>query len=90
MVKIAFFDTKPYDLPEFEKQGRECGIEFKFLEPRLDSDTVSLARGCDGVCAFVNDTVDAHVIDALAADGIGLVAMRCSGYNNVDLARARG
>jgi D-lactate dehydrogenase len=90
MVKIAFFDTKPYDLPEFEKQGRERGIEFKFLEPRLDSDTVSLARGCDGVCAFVNDTVDARVIDALAADGIGLVAMRCSGYNNVDLARARG
>ena len=90
MKKIAFFDTKPYDLPEFERQGREKGIEFKFLEPRLNVDTVSLARGCDGVCAFVNDSVDAAVIDALAADSVSLIAMRCSGYNNVDVAHARG
>ncbi len=87
-MKIAFFDTKPYDLTYFEPQGREAGVEFKFYETKLNENTVSLARGCDGVCAFVNDTVNAAVIDALADMNIPVLALRCAGFNNVDLRHA--
>lgn len=90
MKRIAFFDTKSYDLPTFEKYGREAGIEFKFLESKLNEDTVGLARGYDGVCAFVNDTVNAAVIDTLVSFGIGMVALRSAGYNHVDIDHARG
>ncbi len=88
MIKFAFFDTKPYDLENFKKYGREAGVEFKFFDSRLGIDTADLARGCDGVCVFVNDTVTREVIDLLAERGCRLIALRCSGYNNVDLAYA--
>ncbi len=84
-MKIAFFDTKPYDLTYFEPMGEAAGIQFKFYETKLNENTVSLARGCDGVCAFVNDTVSALVIDALVAMGIKILALRCAGFNNVDI-----
>ena len=90
MKKFAFFDAKSYDLLMFEKYGREAGVNFKYLEPKLNEDTVKLARGYDGVCSFVNDTLNASVIDSLADYGIKLVALRCSGYNNVDVAHANG
>ena len=51
MMKIAFFDTKPYDKPSFDKFGAENGVTFKYFETKLNEDTVDLARGCDGVCA---------------------------------------
>ncbi len=89
-MKIAFFDTKPYDVPGFEKYGKEHGIEFKFYESKLNEDTVSLANGADGVCVFVNDTVNAAVIDRLYEMGVKIVALRCAGYNNVDLHNAYG
>lgn len=89
-MKYAFFDTKPYDIPSFEKYGSEKGIEFKFFETKLNRDTASLAKGCDGVCVFVNDTVDAEVIDKLCSMGVKAVALRCAGYNNVDVKRAFG
>ena len=89
-IKIALFDTKIYDKPAFERAGAENGIEFKFFETHLDIDTVGLARGFDGVCVFVNDKVDAGVIDALTEEGVKLVALRCAGYNNVDLSHAFG
>ena len=89
-MKIAFFDTKPYDLTYFEPMGKEAGIEFLFYETKLNERTVGLARGCDGVCAFVNDTVNAAVIDALYDMGITLLAMRCAGFNNVDIKHAQG
>jgi len=89
-MRVAFFDTKQYDIPSFEKYGKENGIEFKFLEARLNEDTVELARDCDAVCVFVNDTVNAAVIDRLYEFGIRLIALRCAGYNNVDLTRAYG
>ncbi len=90
MIKFAFFDTKPYDRAKFEEYGKAAGISFKFYESKLNEDTAELARGCDGVCVFVNDTVNATVIDSLADQGIKILALRCSGYNNVDLAHARG
>lgn len=85
-MNVAFFDAKPYDIPSFEKYGRECGITFKFYETKLTEDTVALARGCAGICVFVNDEVSAPVIDRLLTAGCRFIALRCAGYNNVDLA----
>lgn len=89
-MKIAFFDTKPYDKPAFEKYGNEYGVKFKYFETKLNEDTVELARGFDGVCAFVNDTVDAKVIDKLNEMGVNVLALRCAGFNNVDMRYAYG
>ena len=89
-MKIAFFDTKAYDRPSFEQYGEEYGVSFTFFETKLNETTAELTRGYDGVCAFVNDTVNGAVIDTLAANGVKVLAMRCAGYNNVDLSHARG
>ncbi len=87
-MKIAFFDTKPYDTAFFEKSGKEHGIHYKFFETKLTEDTAELARGYDGVCIFVNDTANAAVIDKLCENGIKLIALRCAGFNNVDVKHA--
>ena len=89
-MKIAFFDTKPYDKPAFDRYGAENGIEFKYFETKLGPDTVELAHGFDGVCVFVNDTVNAPVIDRLVELGVRVVALRCAGFNNVDTKHAFG
>jgi len=89
-MKFAFFDTKPYDIPAFERYGKEYGVEFKYYETKLNSDTVELASGYDGICAFVNDTLDAEVIDRMYRLGIKVVALRCAGFNNVDMRHAYG
>jgi D-lactate dehydrogenase len=89
-IKIAFFDTKPYDIPSFEKYGKEYGIEFKYFETKLTEDTAGLAKGFNGVCAFVNDTVDEAVIDQLCGLGVKVLALRCAGFNNVDVKAAFG
>ena len=89
-MKIAFFDAKPYDLPSFTRYAEAAGLEIKFLEAKLSEDTVGLADGFDGVCVFVNDTVSAPIIDRLAEMGVGIVALRCAGYNNVDVRHAAG
>ena len=90
MIKVAFFDTKEYDRPSFERYGAEHDIEFRFLETKLNEDTVELASGCDAVCVFVNDTVNEAVIDGLYKRGIKLIALRSAGYNNVDVRAAFG
>ena len=89
-MKIAFFDTKPYDKPSFEKFGGKEGFPFKYFETKLNEDTVDLAKGCDAVCVFVNDTVNAAVIDKLSEMGVKIVALRCAGFNNVDMKHAYG
>ncbi|MBN1863782.1 MAG: 2-hydroxyacid dehydrogenase [Victivallales bacterium] len=88
--RIAFFDTKPYDKRSFEENNEGFGFEFGFFETHLESSTASLCEGFDGVCAFVNDTVDAEVIETLSRHKIGVVALRCAGYNNVDFQAAYG
>lgn len=88
-MKIAFFDTKPYDKIYFEPLSKKFGHEIKFFEDKLNEDTAVLAKGNECVCAFVNDTVNANVIDTLHKIGVKLIAMRCSGYNNVDLTAAK-
>ena len=89
-MKIAFFDAKPYDKPSFDAYGKEHGVTFKYYETKLNEDTAELAKGYDGVCVFVNDTVDAAVIDRLQALGVKHVALRCAGFNNVDMKYAFG
>lgn len=89
-MKVAFFDTKPYDMPSFEKFGKENDICFKFYETKLNEDTAELAKDCEAACVFVNDTVNAAVIDRLCSLGVKVLALRCAGYNNVDINYAMG
>ena len=90
MIQVAFYDTKEYDKPSFEQYGSQHGVQFRFLETKLNEDTVELARGCDAVCVFVNDTVNAAVIERLHEYGVKLIALRSAGYNNVDVRAAFG
>ena len=89
-MKIAFFDTKPYDRPAFESLCAEKDIDITFYESGLNADTAALAKGADAVCVFVNDDLSAKVIDRLHAEGVKLIALRCAGYNNVDIRHAYG
>ena len=90
MLKLAMFDAKPYDRPAFERYAAEQDMDVKFFESKLTEDTVSLSAGFDAVIPFVNDVVTAPVIDALCRQGVRLIAMRCAGYNNVDVPAAQG
>lgn len=89
-MKLAFFDAKPYDKAAFDGYAKECGVTIKYFEAKLNEDTVELATGYDAVCVFVNDTVNAAVIDRLVALGVRIVALRCAGFNNVDVKYAFG
>lgn len=86
---VAFFDAKAYDRESFSRFSDE-NISIRFFENKLNEDTVSMAACCDAVCAFVNDTINKEVIEKLASYGVGVIAMRCAGYNNVDLKAAAG
>ena len=89
-MKIAFFDTKPYDKESFSAETENKDIKIKYFETKLNEDTVELAHGFDAVCVFVNDTVNRAVIDKLCEMGVGVVALRCAGFNNVDMKYAFG
>jgi D-lactate dehydrogenase len=86
-VRVTVFSTKPYEQPSFEAANRGRH-RLDYLEPRLDATTVGLAEGGDAVCVFVNDVLDAAVVDRLHRLGAGAIALRCAGYNNVDLGAA--
>ena len=86
-MNIAFFSTQPYDKEYFERHNKQHQITF--FEAPLNEQTVNLAKGCNAICAFVNDKLNAAVIKALAGLGIKLIAQRCAGFNNVDLAAAK-
>lgn len=87
-MKIVLFSTKPYDKIWFEPLSGQYGMEVKFLEPKLDEDTVFMANGSELVCAFVNDVLNENVIAELKKLNIKGILMRCAGYNNVDLKAA--
>jgi len=87
-MRVAVFGTKTYDRQSLEAANTRFGHALTFLEPRLDADTLPLAHGFPAVCVFVNDLVDAAVLEALQAGGTRVVALRCAGHNNVDLAAA--
>jgi len=86
-MQIAVFSTKPHDR-RFLAAANARGHRLAFLEPRLGPETLPLAAGADAVCAFVNDDLSAPVIAGLAAQGTRLVALRCAGFNQVDLGAA--
>lgn len=88
-MKVAVFDTKSYDKQSLEQYQNMEDIVFKFFEAKLTADTARLAKGYDAVCVFVNDTVDDKVIAKLAKYGVKTIALRCAGYNNVNLEVAR-
>lgn len=85
-MKIAFFSTQPYDKEYFERYNKRH--EILFFEARLNEQTVNLATGCDAICSFVNDQLNATVIKALKQIGIKIIAQRCAGFNNVDVVAA--
>ncbi len=89
-MKIAFFDTKTYDRESFAPYEGQNGLQFKYFETKLNLDTAELAAGCECVCIFVNDTADKAVIDRLYELGVRMIALRCAGYNNVDMKAAFG
>ncbi len=86
-MKIAFFSTQPYDKEYFERFNNQHQIAF--FDAPLNEQTVNLAKGSETICAFVNDKLNATVIKALADMGVKLIAQRCAGFNNVDLAAAK-
>lgn len=88
-MKVAVFSTKPYDKEFLGKANQEYGHELQFFSPSLDSETVILAEGCEAICVFVNDRLDRKIIETLKQQGVGLIALRCAGYNNVDLDTAQ-
>ena len=84
-IRIAFFDAKDYDINSFENAKPNDNYEIKFFETKLSVDTAKLSKGYDVVCVFVNDTINESVIDTLCDNGVSLIALRCAGYNNVDI-----
>lgn len=87
-MKVAVFSTQSYDRIYLDaaNQGQH---EFHYFEPHLSPETWSIAKGYEGICVFVNDKVTADVIEHLHAHGLKLIALRCAGFNNVDLTRAK-
>lgn len=85
MITIGFYDAKPYDIEYFNLINEQYGFKIKYIEARLNENTAMLSCDCDAVCAFVSDDVSAEVIERLCSVGVKLIAMRCAGYNNVDI-----
>lgn len=88
-MRIAFFDTHRFEQEYFERANQALGHELIFLAPRLEQRTAVLATGCDAVCCFVNDHLDAAALRALNDLGVRIVALRCAGYNQLDLGAAQ-
>ena len=88
--KIAFFGAKPYDIASFDKVNEKYNYDIRYYKGHLNPNNVVLTQGVDAVCIFVNDTADATVIDAMVDNGVKLLALRCAGFNNVDLKAAKG
>lgn len=89
-MQIAFYDTKPYDRIWFDPLAEQYGYTIKYFDHRLNIDTAVLSQGYDVVCVFVNDDVSEQVIARLHENGVKLLALRCAGYNNVDINAAQG
>lgn len=88
-MTCAVFDTKPYDREFLAQAASGTDLDLRFLDFRLGLETVFSVEGAESVCVFVNDRVDRPVIEALAKKGIRHIALRCAGFNHVDLAAAK-
>ncbi|WP_315972403.1 2-hydroxyacid dehydrogenase [Vibrio gallicus] len=89
MINIAFFSTKSYDEQAFKAAKADRNYQYHFFDFQLTDKTAKLAKGCEVVCAFVNDDLSKPVLEQLAIRGVKMVAMRCAGFNNVDLDAAK-
>lgn len=89
MMRIAFFNTKRYDQIYFDLVNKNYGFELVYFETRLTPETANLASGFDSVCVFVNDILSKKTLETLQKKGIKLIALRCAGFNNVDLVTAK-
>ena len=89
VIAAAVFDTKPYDRQALQQASADHGIEWHFLEFRLTEDSASAAKNVRAVCVFVNDQLNRPCLEVLAGLGVELVALRCAGFNNVDVGAAR-
>ena len=87
-MNVVFFSSKVYDQQFFTAANQSFGFDLKFLEVSLNSNTAALAKGLDVVCVFVNDVVSPEVLQALSEQGVKLIALRCAGFNNVNLKAA--
>jgi D-lactate dehydrogenase len=88
-MRVAFFSTKPYERLHFDRANHGQGLDLEYFEVRLDAQSALLAKGFPAVCVFVNDRLNAAALRILAEGGVRTIALRCAGYNNVDLAVAR-
>ncbi|WP_411845123.1 2-hydroxyacid dehydrogenase [Roseibacillus persicicus] len=88
-MKVAFYDAKAYDREAFEKAVEGTELELVFYDFRLSEETASTASGASAVCAFVNDQLDRPCLKALVGQGVKMLAMRCAGFNNLDLDSAK-
>jgi len=88
MIPVAVFDTKPYDREHLQK-ATNGGVDWRFLDYRLTQETAQTAQGARAVCVFVNDHLDWACLESLAAQKVELIALRCAGFNNVDLIAAK-
>lgn len=84
-ISVLFYDTKPYDQQSFDAANAKYQFTFKYLRSHLNEDTAVISKGYDAVCLFVNDQLTAPIADRLFENGIRLVALRCAGYNNINL-----
>ena len=89
MIQTVVFDTKPYDREALQRAASGRGIELRFMEWRLSAETAATAHGAQAVCTFVNDRVDRPCLEALAALGVKHIALRCAGFNSIDLTAAK-
>ncbi|MGA9638783.1 2-hydroxyacid dehydrogenase, partial [Flavobacterium sp.] len=87
--KIAFFSTQPYDKTFFKKHNTNFGFELDFFETQLNMQTIDLINDTSILCVFVNDIVNAEVMESLAQKNVKIIALRCAGFNNVDLEAAK-
>ena len=89
-MKVTFYGRKPYDEIWFGPLSKEYGVDVHFVEAALNEETLVLAQGSEAVCIFVNDPVNASMIDKMHAMGIKAILLRCAGFNHVDLKAAKG
>ena len=88
-MKVVFFSTQPYDIQFFNLYKDDFGFELVYFESALTKKTAALAENAEAVCVFVNDKLTSEVIDLLALQGVKIIALRCAGFNNVDLEAAK-
>ena len=88
-MKVTFFSTKPYDKEFFDKVNKDFNFELEYFETHLGPHILNVIDHSDAVCAFVNDTLNAEVLESLSKKGVKFIALRCAGFNNVDMEAAK-